>query len=71
MLKSSSVLKNKAQQTIKYVSIVVYWSAFLTGNSILCHNSALFLFCNYTTEFFLLVAIIIDHLDLPTPHTSF
>lgn len=39
---------------------------------LICHHSALFLFCNYTTEFLLLVATVIDHseifLDLPTPH---
>lgn len=33
-----------------HISIVVYWSVFFTGNNNHCHNSALFLFCNYTTD---------------------
>lgn len=71
---SSPVYLKDKGQTLKCVYVVVYWSAFLTGNINLSHihHSALFQFCNYTTEFLLLVATIIDHFDifpdLPTPH---
>lgn len=41
---------HETERTATFISILVYWSVFLTGNNNHCHNSALFLFCNYTTD---------------------